>query len=87
MIVLNLGYSTFEKIAFVSTICSLSISEKKAGHEYEIDLIDLKLFLQTEDLALKANAAGYIQHLCYNDDNIKAKIRYFPSHNYTLFSC
>jgi len=49
--------------------------EKKVRHEYEIDLLDLKQFLQTEDLALKANAAGYIQHLCFNDDNIKAKIR------------
>jgi len=49
--------------------------EKKQRHEYEIDLLDLSMFLQTDDLALKANAAGYIQHLCYNDENIKMKIR------------
>ena len=55
--------------------CLVSIPEKKVRHEYEIDLIDLKQFLLTEDIALKANAAGYIQHLCYNDENIKAKIR------------
>lgn len=53
----------------------VSVSEKKVRHEFEFDLIDLRQFLQTEDIALQANAAGYIQHLCYNDDNIKAKIR------------
>eukprot|EP00794_Sanderia_malayensis_P016932 gene16932-18639_t len=48
---------------------------KKVRHDYEIDLLDLKLFLQTDDLALKANAAGYIQHLCYNDNETKIKIQ------------
>ncbi len=32
-------------------------------------------FLSHRSNAIKANAAAYLQHLCYMDDNIKAKTR------------
>ena len=34
------------------------------------------MFLKTDDIALKSNTAGYIQHLCFNDEALKIKIRY-----------
>ena len=39
------------------------------------DLPEVIEFLSHRSNAIKANAAAYLQHLCYMDDNIKAKTR------------
>jgi len=48
---------------------------KKSGGEFDISLLDLLMYLKTNDSVLKANTAGYIMHLTYNDDEAKRKIR------------
>ena len=46
-----------------------------AAHEPNLnDVVD---FLSNTDPTLVANAASYLQHLAYNDDAMKAKIRQF----------
>lgn len=48
---------------------------KKMTERYQLDLLDLLMFLKTDDNVLKANTAGYIQHLAFNDDATKHRIR------------
>lgn len=40
------------------------------------DLVEVIDYLSHENDAVKANAAAYLQHLTYLDDNIKAQTRY-----------
>ncbi|XP_048580672.1 uncharacterized protein LOC5511245 isoform X3 [Nematostella vectensis] len=44
-------------------------------YAHEPDLQDLIEYLQTDDINLVVNSAYYIQHLCYNDEAVKGKIR------------
>merc|ERR1719312_852611 len=39
------------------------------------DLHEVIEFLQNPNAVIKANAAAYLQHLCYMDDPVKAKTR------------
>ena len=39
------------------------------------DLPEVIEFLGHDSNAIKANAAAYLQHLCYMDDGVKAKAR------------
>lgn len=50
-------------------------SMKKSAQQNGVDLLDLLMYLKTDDSALKANTAGYIMHLSYNDDDTKRRIR------------
>ena len=49
---------------------------KKSSNDMDISLLDLLMYLKTSDRVLKANTAGYIMHLTFNDDEAKRKIRY-----------
>ena len=44
---------------------------------HEPNLNDVVDFLSNDDPTLVANAASYLQHLAYNDDPMKAKIRQY----------
>ena len=39
------------------------------------DLHEVIEFLHNQNSVIKANAAAYLQHLCYMDDPVKAKTR------------
>jgi len=41
----------------------------------EPELQDVVKFLSSEDYIVVSNAASYLQHLAYNDDSMKNKIR------------
>ncbi|KAL8618746.1 hypothetical protein ACOMHN_015156 [Nucella lapillus] len=45
------------------------------GYHRPPDLQELIDYLSYPDNGVKANAAAYLQHVCYNDDGIKAKTR------------
>ena len=45
------------------------------GSQHEPNLNDVVDYLSHSDPSTVANAASYIQHLAYGDDNMKAKIR------------
>ncbi|XP_019848879.1 PREDICTED: armadillo repeat protein deleted in velo-cardio-facial syndrome homolog isoform X2 [Amphimedon queenslandica] len=47
------------------------------GSQHEPNLNDVVDYLSHSDPSTVANAASYIQHLAYGDDNMKAKIRQF----------
>lgn len=49
--------------------------KKWSGSEHGVSLYDLKMFLKSTDVVLKANTAGYLTHLAYNDDEAKRGIR------------
>ena len=42
----------------------------------EPDIPDLIDYMQSGDETRIINAAGYLQHLCYNKENVKDKVRY-----------
>ena len=65
------GYILKNNISFF-----VSPGKKKGGKEYDISLLDLLMYLKTSDLVLKANTAGYIMHLTFDDEDAKRKIRY-----------
>ena len=44
-------------------------------HWRDPDLHEVIEFLQNPNSVIKANAAAYLQHLCYMDDPVKAKTR------------
>ena len=52
------------------------LGKKKGGKEYDVSLLDLLMYLKTSDLVLKANTAGYIMHLTFDDEDAKRQIRY-----------
>lgn len=49
-------------------------TERKT-YAHEPDLQDLIEYLQTDDVTLIVNAANYLQHLCYSDEQVKIKVR------------
>lgn len=49
-------------------------AERKT-YAHEPDLQDLLEYLQSDDVTLVVNAANYLQHLCYSDEQVKTKIR------------
>ena len=51
----------------------LFIERKTYAHEP--DLQDLIEYLQTDDTTLIVNAANYLQHLSYSDEQVKVKVR------------
>lgn len=52
----------------------LSVCPLPVGHEPDIpDLLD---YMQSSDVTKATHAAFYLQHLCYNDENVKNKVRY-----------
>lgn len=56
------------------SVTSAGRSSVKANGEPNLnDVVD---FLSSEDPSLVSNAASYLQHLAYGDDNMKAKIRW-----------
>ncbi|XP_064385497.1 catenin delta-1-like isoform X2 [Halichondria panicea] len=50
-------------------------SERSSGKGNEPNLNDVVDFLSSDDAGLVSNAASYLQHLAYGDDNMKSKIR------------
>ena len=44
-------------------------------HWRDPDLHEVIEFLNNPNSVIKANAAAYLQHLCYMDDPVKAKTR------------
>ncbi|XP_066915341.1 uncharacterized protein [Clytia hemisphaerica] len=55
----------------------IKLKGKKSSNDIDISLLDLLMYLKTSDRVLKANTAGYIMHLTFNDDEAKQKIREF----------
>ena len=51
-------------------------SERSSGKGNEPNLNDVVDFLSSDDPGLVSNAASYLQHLAYGDDNMKSKIRW-----------
>lgn len=49
-------------------------AERKT-YAHEPDLQDLIEYLQTDDVTLIVNAANYLQHLSYSDEQVKIKVR------------
>ncbi|XP_073234690.1 uncharacterized protein [Porites lutea] len=49
-------------------------AERKT-YAHEPDLQDLIEYLQTDDTTLIVNAANYLQHLSYSDEQVKVKVR------------
>jgi len=49
------------------------------------DLREVIDYLSHEDDLIKANAAAYLQHLTYMDDNIKAETRLLTTSYYSVF--
>jgi hypothetical protein len=45
-------------------------------HWRDPDLHEVIEFLANPNCVVKANAAAYLQHLCYMDDPVKAKTRF-----------
>ena len=52
----------------------LFFAERKT-YAHEPDLQDLIEYLQTDDVTLIVNAANYLQHLSYSDEQVKIKVR------------
>ena len=50
-------------------------SSSVAGAVREPELNDVIEFLNSGDPNVVANAASYLQHLAYGDDNMKSRIR------------
>ena len=48
------------------------------------DLEEVIEYLTHTSDVIKENAAAYLQHLCYNDDNIKSKTRSLNGINYLV---
>ena len=56
---------------------TFTLSKGIAGvHWRDPDLHEVIEFLGNPNCVVKANAAAYLQHLCYMDDPVKAKTRY-----------
>ena len=58
----------------VNTSVFYYFSERKT-YAHEPDLQDLIEYLQTDDVTLIVNAANYLQHLSYSDEQVKVKVR------------
>jgi hypothetical protein len=64
---------------------TFSLSKGIAGvHWRDPDLHEVIEFLGNPNCVVKANAAAYLQHLCYMDDPVKAKTRYSFEKNQVL---
>ena len=68
----------FIYLNFPQTILSLlthcTISDQKFR---DPDLPEVIEYLSHPSNAIKANAAAYLQHLCFTNDDVKARTRYF----------
>ena len=56
-------------------MCRCNILGVPGVHWRDPDLHEVIEFLQNPNSVIKANAAAYLQHLCYMDDPVKAKTR------------
>ena len=52
-----------------------SLFAERKTYAHEPDLQDLIEYLQTDDVTLIVNAANYLQHLSYSDEQVKIKVR------------
>ena len=66
-------YCTFRKNAIDQN--NLLFSGVPGVHWRDPDLHEVIEFLNNPNNVIKANAAAYLQHLCYMDDPVKAKTR------------
>lgn len=48
---------------------------ERKTYAHEPDLQDLIEYLQSDDVTLIVNAANYLQHLSYSDEQVKVKVR------------
>jgi hypothetical protein len=63
----RLGCQLFHSLTFLSTFSGVQWRDP--------DLHEVIEFLANPNSVIKANAAAYLQHLCYMDDPVKAKTR------------
>ena len=59
----------------VNIVINLLFTERKT-YAHEPDLQDLLEYLESDDVTLIVNAANYLQHLSFSDDQVKIKVRY-----------
>ena len=67
--------TNFESCGSLTYLWFVLFYTGRKTYAHEPDLQDLIEYLQTDDAVLIMNSASYLQHLCYSDEGVKAKIR------------